>query len=95
MIEVAYEDYGYSQDHRLNDTLSGITNMSLCIGEILGPITSSLLYSLVGYSMAATIIACTVCGYSLIYLVFSDACVRLGKKSLLVPKTSSEYLEMQ
>ena len=41
MIEVAHKDYGYEEDHRLNDAISSLANITLSIGEIVGPILGS------------------------------------------------------
>lgn len=73
MLEVARSDYGYENDHRLNDAASGITNISLCTGEILGPIVSAVLDTFLGYSMAATVVAIVTLVHALNYMVSSDA----------------------
>ena len=70
MIELAHEEYGYKEDGRLNDTLSEITNINLCIGEISGPIIGSFLPVLIGYRYTTSALAmaffiyCTFYSYS-------------------------------
>ena len=92
MIEIAQSQYNYSKDDRLNDALLIIANMSLCVGEIMGPIAASLLYSAFGYGYASTIIAFTTLFLLLIYLFKSDACQELKVED----KSGNEKLiEMQ
>lgn len=91
MMEVAYTDYHYSKDHRLNDTLSGITNMSLCVGEIFGPIVSSVLCYFFGFSWASSMIAIAAFLWGFVYLYCSDA-VSGGKAYV---KLDPAFLEMQ
>jgi hypothetical protein len=73
MLEVAKRDYGYENDHRLNDAASEITNISMCIGEILGPVVSAILDTFVGYAMSATIVAFMVLSHAIMYMILSDA----------------------
>ncbi|OMJ74387.1 hypothetical protein SteCoe_26716 [Stentor coeruleus] len=73
MLEAARNDYGYENDHRLNDAMSGITNISLCIGEIMGPIVSAILDTFLGYSMAATVVSVFTLIHALNYMILSDA----------------------
>ncbi|OMJ67991.1 hypothetical protein SteCoe_34695 [Stentor coeruleus] len=96
MLEVAKYDYGYENDHRLNDAISGITNISLCVGEILGPIVAALLDMLVGYPMAATIVAGVVLGHAIMYMLLSDALIyKLVKVKIVSEKLSSELTLIQ
>lgn len=73
MLEVAKSDYGYVNDHRLNDAASEITNISMCIGEILGPMVSAILDTFVGYAISATIVAFMVLSHAIMYMALSDA----------------------
>ena len=91
MIEVAHKDYNYKEDHRLNDTLSAIANISLCIGEITGPIVSSLLCDAFGFSTASTIVGFGVLVYAIIYLGLSDVLTKENDKE---ESLVSELIEM-
>ena len=73
MIELALTEYNYSRDHRLNDTLSGITNISLCVGEFVGPSVASFLCWAFGYGYASTIIGCIALLLAINYYRSSDA----------------------
>ncbi|OMJ66171.1 hypothetical protein SteCoe_37083 [Stentor coeruleus] len=96
MLEVAKNEYGYENDHRLNDAMSGITNISLCIGEILGPIIAALLDMLVGYSMAATIVAGLVLGHAIMYMLLSDAFMyKLVKVKIITEKFNEKFISIQ
>lgn len=90
MIEVSCRDYGYEEDDRLNDTLSGLTNMSLCIGEIIGPAFSSLFYALIGYSASADLVTILSLCIFVIFGVFSDAFKKLEKKSVMGKELETE-----
>lgn len=72
MIEVAQGEYGFGKDDRLNDVISGITNVSLCLGEFFGPLAASALYEPLGFRLATTIIAIFIFVYGLVYLRFCD-----------------------
>jgi MFS family permease len=89
MIDVAYLDYDYKEDYRLTDSLSGITNISLCAGEIIGPIVSSFLYYEFGYAKASTIVSFFVLAHGINYAYHSDAFRKIKSKDLL----SSELIE--
>jgi MFS family permease len=73
MLEVAVQDYGFSKDDRLHDALSGLTTASLCIGEIIGPTLSSILYSSIGYANSSNVVFLILALCALGYGVFSDA----------------------
>ena len=72
MIEVAQTEYGYGKDDRLNDVISGITNISLCLGEFFGPLAASALYEPLGFRLATTVIALLIFIYGLVYLRYCD-----------------------
>jgi MFS family permease len=93
MIKVAHDDYGYSEDHRLNDTISSIATISLCAGEIFGPVTASVLYSLYGYAYAATIIAGVFAAYAGVYALKSDAVWQRKKNIGRIDNAMMELLE--
>jgi MFS family permease len=95
MIKVAHDDYGYSEDHRLNDTISSIATISLCAGEIFGPIAATVLYSLYGYAYAATIIAGVFAVYAGIYAVKSDAVWHRNKNRRINDGAMMELLERE
>ena len=72
MIEVAQTEYGLGKDDRLNDVISGITNISLCLGEFFGPLAASALYEPLGFRLATTVIALLIFIYGLVYLRYCD-----------------------
>ena len=84
MLDVAVEEYSYPKDDRLHDTLSGLTSASLCIGEVIGPTVSSVLYSIIGYSSASDVFCLVIVVWSLFYAIFSDAFRKSKKESLIV-----------
>lgn len=71
MIQVSHEEYGYSKDDILVDSLSGLSNMASDIGEILGPIISGGLISLIGFEKTGTLTAFTFVLYGIIYFFWS------------------------
>lgn len=70
MIETAYLEYGFKKDDRLNDILSEITNISLCVGEIVGPIAGAYMPLTLGYEYASTVLAGVYFSYACVYLAF-------------------------
>ncbi|OMJ93623.1 hypothetical protein SteCoe_3317 [Stentor coeruleus] len=70
MIEMGYMEYGFKKDDRLNDTLSEITNISLCVGEIVGPIAGAYMPLILGYEYASTVLAVVYFAYACVYLAF-------------------------
>lgn len=59
-------------DDRVHDAMSALTNISLCLGEILGPISSSILYDQIGYGYSTSLIACLLFCYGVAYVFLSD-----------------------
>ena len=84
MLDVAVADYSYTKDDRLHDTLSGLTNSSVCIGEVIGPTISTLLYSMIGYSNASDVLFLIIAIWGSFYAIFSEALTKRGPK--LIPK---------
>lgn len=88
MIETARDDYGYGKDDSLNDVISGITNISLCLGEFFGPLAAAALYEPLGFGYATTVIAVAIFLYGLVYLRYcefkSSTIVSLNEDSELV-----------
>lgn len=95
MIEVSIRDYGYQEDDRLNDALSGITNMSLCIGEILGPTFASIFYSVLGYSESADLVFLLSMVIFVIFAVFSDAFRKVSKVRSVMGKELKTEVSME
>ena len=83
MLDVAVADYSYPKDDRLHDTISGLTSASLCIGEVIGPTISSVLYSVIGYSSASDIFCIIIVVWGLFYAVFSEAFRKTKKENLI------------
>ena len=78
MINVSHEEYEYKKNDELIDALSGITNFACNMGEILGPILSSLLTELYGFNTSTTVL--TIC-----YLMFG--CFFIVSSGLLKTRT--------
>jgi Na+/alanine symporter len=76
MIELAHNEYKYEQDHRLNDTIAGIANISFCIGEIIGPIFGSFLCILFNFKAASSILAT----FYLMYACFYFSTIQKSRK---------------
>lgn len=68
MIQASHEIYGYSKDDVLTDSLSGLSNMACNVGEIIGPLISGGLISVIGFENTGTITAFAFVLYGLVYL---------------------------
>ncbi|OMJ76193.1 hypothetical protein SteCoe_24488 [Stentor coeruleus] len=68
MIKASHEIYGYSKDDILTDSLSGLSNMACNVGEIIGPLISGVLISIIGFEYTGTIIAFAFALYGIVYL---------------------------
>ena len=64
--------YGFEIDDRVHDAMAAITNISLCLGEILGPILSSVLYYEIGYAYSTVFVFATLFTYGIIYAIVSN-----------------------
>jgi MFS family permease len=73
MIEVAIEDYQFPKDDYLHDSLSKLNNVSMCIGDIIGPTFSTVMCSFIGFSNTANIFFIILIIFGLTYGVLSDA----------------------
>lgn len=60
-------------DDRVHDAMSALTNISLCLGEILGPISSSILYNYIGYEYSTSLVALLLFCYAVAYVFLSDS----------------------
>ncbi|OMJ92425.1 hypothetical protein SteCoe_4761 [Stentor coeruleus] len=85
MIQTSLE-YGYSKDDVLVDSLSGLSNMALDAGEIIGPIISGGLISLFGFENTGTLTAFTYAAYGLVYLFGSGLFSKwISNKKTVIP----------
>ena len=68
MIASANTDYGYAEDDRLNDALSGIMAISNGIGEITGPVCGGLLLDFFEFSDVSAVFGFLFLAFGLYYL---------------------------
>jgi MFS family permease len=73
ILDIAKDDYEYQNDERLNNAISGITTMSISIGEVLGPIFSSTLYQAIGYNYAAATVSVGILSQGFVYLYYTQS----------------------
>jgi MFS family permease len=71
ILEVLKYVYDFEVDDRVHDSMAAITNISLCLGEIVGPIMSSLLYYEIGYAWSTFVAAVILLSYGIIYAILS------------------------
>ena len=71
MVETANQDYGYEKDDLLSDAISSLSNMFCDAGEIVGPVLTGVLVSLVGFELTSTFLAFTCFLYALVYFFCS------------------------
>lgn len=91
IISIAHNDYGYEEDHRLYDAISGLINISMSLGEILGPIVGSSLK--LSYEQIYTIVGFLFFIFSIIYSLINNHQIKSDnsstKSSLIELKSSS------
>ena len=91
MINLSHTEYHIPKDDRLNDAISGIANISICSGEILGPMIGSLLPKLfkenIKYRATYFIVSVIFGIYAIIYVSLD--------KLLSRRKISSKRIKMQ
>jgi MFS family permease len=72
ILEVLKYVYGFDVDDRVHDSMAAITNISLCLGEITGPIMSSLLYYEIGYAYTTFVASLMFFSYGVFYALVSS-----------------------
>lgn len=94
MVESANQDYGYEKDDLLSDAISSLSNIFCDAGEIVGPILTGVLVSLIGFELTSTILAFICLAYALIYFfcsgLFSKWTHRTQVEPELIQKIFSE-----
>ena len=85
MIDVSHTEYHIPNDDRLNDAISGIANISICGGEIIGPIMGSLLgkpfQSKLKYRVTYLVVSLIFGIFGLCYLTFDNFLAKKTKIS--------------
>ena len=76
ILDIAKGEYIFEHDERLNDAISGITTMSISIGEVFGPIVSSTLYQAIGYNYAAATVSVGILSQGFVYLHYTQSIKR-------------------
>lgn len=71
MIDLAFEEYDYPKDDKIIDELSGVSNIILNAGEIIGPMVSGLVYQYLGVENGFGIIGIVILSYLIIYMIGS------------------------
>lgn len=74
LIDISHREYSYPNDDRLNDAISSIVNISICCGEISGPIfgslTSELFDSDIKYQMTYALASLIIIVYAGVYYIY-------------------------
>ena len=91
MIDISHTQYHIPNDDRLNDAISGIANISICAGEIIGPIMGSLLgkpfQSKLKYRITYLAVSLIFGIFGIFYLTFDSF---LANKSKISTRVSEE-----
>ena len=76
MVEVMYTFYEYKEDHRLNDTISGLANIGISLGEVIGPIYITLMQRFYSLRIGYTVFALLLLLYSIFYFIVQNTIKR-------------------
>ena len=72
MIESVINEYPEDCEQQLNDLISGMFNMFLGIGQILGPLIGSNLCTMFGFRIMCDIVALICLTFAILYYMICD-----------------------
>ena len=72
MIESVLPEYPMEAETQINDISSGIFNMFLGLGQIIGPMFGATVTQLIGFETCCDIVAMICLLYSILYYLFAD-----------------------
>ena len=79
MIESVIPLYPESAESQINDLSSGIFNMFLGIGQVMGPLFGSIVSKNLGFRMTCDLVAVICLLFSMCYYVFADGAEAMRK----------------
>ena len=79
MIESVIPLYPESAESQINDLSSGIFNMFLGIGQVMGPLFGAIVSKNLGFRMTCDLVAVICLLFSMCYYVFADGAEAMRK----------------
>jgi MFS family permease len=88
IISIAHNDYMYEEDHRLYDAITGLINVSMSLGEVLGPIVGSSLK--LSYEQIYAMVGFLFFTFSILYFLINNHHIKSDNSS-----TKSSLIELK
>ena len=92
MIESVLPHYPESAEHQINDLSSGIFNMFLGIGQVIGPLYGSYVTGLHGFRYCSDLVSIICLAFAVMYYIFGEG-AKAFQESYWINETIEDEIE--
>jgi hypothetical protein len=87
MLRAASSDYGFPKSDHLEDAIASLSSFFCSSGEIISPVLTGLMLTMLGFEMTSVIVGTGCLVYGFIYMITSGALKK--RTAAIVPEASS------